>query len=119
MLRGSNLRRGYLWPSILYRSSRGMEWVAFVGTCSGSPIPTAPMSGRGRRSPRSTGPPKRTPRWRVSLHNNAGWARFDAGDYPGAIAEFELAKNAATRWGTPQQVAWADEAFAEAREAGR
>ena len=88
-------------------------------TCSGSPIPTAPMSGRGRRSPRSTGPPKRTPRWRVSLHNNAGWARFDAGDYPGAIAEFELAKNAATRWGTPQQVAWADEAFAEAREAGR
>ena len=76
------------------------------------------MSGRGRRSPRSTGPPTRTPRWRVSLHNNAGWARFDAGDYPGAIAEFELAKNAATRWGTPQQVAWADEALAEAREAG-
>ncbi len=61
----------------------------------------------------------RTLRWRVSLHNNAGWARFDAGDYPGAIAEFELAKDAATRWGTPQQVAWADEALAEAREAGR
>ena len=31
ILPGSNLRRGYLWPSILYRSSRGMEWVAFVG----------------------------------------------------------------------------------------
>ncbi|GAA1962849.1 hypothetical protein [Microbacterium deminutum] len=57
----------------------------------------------------------RTQRWRVGLHNNAGWALFDAEDYAAAVAEFELAKDAATRWGTPQQVAWADEALAEAR----
>ncbi len=60
---------------------------------------------------------ERTQRWRVGLHNNAGWARFDAGDYAAAVAEFELAKGAATRWGTPQQVVWADEALAEARGA--
>ena len=78
------------------------------------------MSGRGQALAALDGTTDaRTLRWRVSLHNNAGWARFDAGDYPGAIAEFELAKDAATRWGTPQQVAWADEALAEAREAGR
>jgi hypothetical protein len=57
----------------------------------------------------------RTQRWRVGLHNNAGWARFDAEDYAAAVSEFELAKDAATRWGTPQQVAWADEALEEAR----
>ena len=55
----------------------------------------------------------RTQRWRVGLHNNAGWARFDAEDYAGAVTEFELAKDAATRWGTPQQIAWADEALDE------
>ena len=59
----------------------------------------------------------RTLRWRVSLHNNAGWTRFDAGDFAGAITEFEFAKDAATRWGTPEQVEWADEALAEARAA--
>ncbi|MEZ3160580.1 hypothetical protein AB1K54_08510 [Microbacterium sp. BWT-B31] len=59
----------------------------------------------------------RTLRWRVSLHNNAGWARFDAGRVAEAIVEFERAKDAATCWGTPQQVAWADEALAEARAA--
>jgi hypothetical protein len=59
----------------------------------------------------------RTLRWHVSLHNNAGWTRFDSGDFAGAIAEFELAKDAATRWGTPQQVDWAEEALAETRAA--
>jgi hypothetical protein len=59
----------------------------------------------------------RTLRWHVSLHNNAGWTRLDSGDVAGAITEFELAKEAATRWGTPQQVEWADEALAEARAA--
>ena len=39
----------------------------------------------------------RTLRWRASLHNNAGWARFDAGDYPGAIAEFERAEGSGRR----------------------
>ena len=33
----------------------------------------------------------RTQRWAGSLHNNAGWARHDAGDYAGALAEFEAA----------------------------
>ncbi|MGU3644991.1 hypothetical protein ACLBXX_08475 [Microbacterium sp. C23T] len=59
----------------------------------------------------------RTLRWNVSLHNNAGWRLFDAGRVEGAITEFEAARDAATRWGTPQQVQWADEALAEAREA--
>ena len=57
----------------------------------------------------------RTQRWRVSLHNNAGWPHVDAERYDEAIAEFEASREAATRWGTPQQVAWADEAIAEAR----
>ena len=57
----------------------------------------------------------RTLRWRVSLHNNSGWAHFDAGHFADALASFERAKDAAIRWGTPQQVVWADEAIAEAR----
>lgn len=57
----------------------------------------------------------RTLRWNVSLHNNTGWRLFDAGRVAEAIAEFETARDAATRWGTPQQVQWADEALAEAR----
>lgn len=59
----------------------------------------------------------RTLRWRVSLHNNAGWDHFDAGRLDEALAEFERAKDAAVRWGTPQQVQWADEAIAEATAA--
>lgn len=59
----------------------------------------------------------RTLRWRVSLHNNAGWAHLDAGRVTEAVASFEQARDAATRWGTPQQVRWADEALAEARQA--
>lgn len=59
----------------------------------------------------------RTLRWNVSLHNNAGWRLFDAGRPDDAITEFESARDAATRWGTPQQVQWADEALAEARAA--
>ena len=58
--------------------------------------PDRAMSGRGQALAALDGTTDaRTLRWRVSLHNNAGWARFDAGDYPGAIAEFELAKDAA------------------------
>ncbi|GAA1995822.1 hypothetical protein [Microbacterium pumilum] len=60
-------------------------------------------------------PDARSQRWRVGLHNNAGWARFDAEDFSGAVAQFELARDAATRWGTPQQIVWADEALEEAR----
>ncbi len=59
----------------------------------------------------------RTLRWRVSLHNNAGWRLFDEGRVDEAITSFEAARDAATRWGTPQQVQWADEALAEVRAA--
>lgn len=59
----------------------------------------------------------RTMRWAVSLHNNAGWTHFDAGRIDDAVAEFERARDAASRWGTAQQVQWADEALAEARAA--
>ena len=57
----------------------------------------------------------RTQRWRVSLHNNAGWAHFDAERYDEASPSSSARRDAATRWGTAQQVAWADEALAEAR----
>jgi tetratricopeptide (TPR) repeat protein len=56
---------------------------------------------------------ERTLRWRVGLHNNRGWARFDAGRYDEALACFVASREAAERWGTPQQVQWADEAIAE------
>ncbi|GAA2975096.1 tetratricopeptide (TPR) repeat protein [Microbacterium terrae] len=59
----------------------------------------------------------RTLRWRVSLHSNAGWGHLDAGRPQEAISAFEAARDAAVRWGTPQQVQWADEALAEARAA--
>lgn len=60
---------------------------------------------------------ERTLRWTVSLHNNAGWRHFDEGRFADAAAEFAHAREAALRWGTPQQVEWADEALAEARTA--
>ncbi|SFS15845.1 hypothetical protein SAMN04487846_3189 [Microbacterium sp. cf046] len=59
----------------------------------------------------------RTLRWNVSLHNNAGWTHFDAGRFAEAVAAFERSRDAAVRWGTAQQVQWADEAIAEARAA--
>ncbi|WP_194396166.1 hypothetical protein [Microbacterium atlanticum] len=59
----------------------------------------------------------RTLRRRVSLHDNTGWRLFDAGRFREAETAFERARDAAIRWGTPQQVAWADEALAEARAA--
>lgn len=61
----------------------------------------------------------RTLRWNVALHNNAGWAHLDAQQYAEAVSSFEAARAAAVKWGTPQHVAWADEALAEARSASR
>ncbi len=57
----------------------------------------------------------RTLRWRVSLYNNLGWWHADSGRPDEALAAFEASRDAAERWGTPQQVAWADEAIAEVR----
>lgn len=45
----------------------------------------------------------RTQRWGVALHNNRGWALFDADDVQGALGEFEAALEAAERYGTPDQ----------------
>lgn len=59
----------------------------------------------------------RTKRWSVSLHNNLGWRLFDDGNAAAALAEFELAADAARDHGTPQQQAWAQEAIDEVRSA--
>ena len=85
-------------------------------TCSRSPIAAhaGEWTARALAVLDGTTDP-RTQRWRVSLHNNAGWTHFDAERYDEAVTEFEASRDAATRWGTPQQVAWADEAIAEAR----
>jgi tetratricopeptide (TPR) repeat protein len=56
---------------------------------------------------------RRAKRWAVSLHNNLGLALFDAGNLTGALAEFELAADAARDYGTPQQRVWAQEAIDE------
>jgi tetratricopeptide (TPR) repeat protein len=55
----------------------------------------------------------RTRRWAVSLNNNAGWGEFEAGRYTEALAEFELAADAARDYGTAQQQVWAQEAIDE------
>lgn len=59
----------------------------------------------------------RTLRWRVSLHSNAGWAHFDARRFADALEHFEAAKDAAIRWGTPEQETWARQALSQARDA--
>ncbi len=56
----------------------------------------------------------RTKRWAGSLHNNAGWARHDAGDYAAALAEFEAAQSAYEVHGTAEQVRVARWAVARA-----
>jgi DNA-binding GntR family transcriptional regulator len=53
------------------------------------------------------------------LHNNLGWALFEAGDLDGALTEMEAAQAAASRCGTEEQIRWADEAVAEVRAAIR
>lgn len=55
----------------------------------------------------------RTKRWGVSLHNNLGWNLFDSGDLTGALAEFELAADAARDVGTPAQQRQAQDAIDE------
>lgn len=59
----------------------------------------------------------RTLRWRVSLHNNLGWTLLDRGEPGLALHSFQDSRDAALRWGTPQQVQWAEDAIAEARAA--
>lgn len=55
----------------------------------------------------------RLQRWRISVHNNLGWTRFDRGDFAAAMREFTLAKDAADRWGTPIQRRHAAQAITE------
>lgn len=59
----------------------------------------------------------RTRRWGISLHNNIGWTRFDAGDLAGALTAFRAAAAWADEVGTEQQKTWAAEAIAEAEAA--
>ena len=42
-------------------------------------------------------------RWGVALHNNLGWTMHDSGRAEAALAEFQLAVDAADRYGTTQQ----------------
>ena len=62
----------------------------------------------------------RTLRWGVALHNNRGWALFDAGDAHAALGEFEAAMEAADRYGTLDQQFAAQWSLARClREVGR
>jgi tetratricopeptide (TPR) repeat protein len=60
---------------------------------------------------------RRTQRWRVALHNNRGWALFDAGELSAALQEFEQALRDAEAYGTEEQRGWAREAIEECLEA--
>ena len=66
---------------------------------------------------RDPAPDRRTQRWRVSLHNNRGWALFDAGELRAALQEFEQALRDAEKYGTEEQRGWAREAIEECLEA--
>lgn len=62
----------------------------------------------------------RTRRWAGSLHNNAGWACHDAGQYTAALRQFEAALDAYSRHGNSEQVRVARWALARAlRSLGR
>jgi tetratricopeptide (TPR) repeat protein len=60
---------------------------------------------------------RRTQRWRVSLHNNRGWALFGDGELTAALQEFEQALRDAEQYGTEEQRGWAREAIEECQEA--
>jgi tetratricopeptide (TPR) repeat protein len=64
-------------------------------------------------------PDDRTRRWLVSLYNNLGCSRSDAGDLDQAMAAFVQAQEWAQRVGTAQQQVWAREAVQECAEAQR
>ena len=73
-------------------------------------------SERGiRRALESTKP--RTQRWLISLNNNIGWSRLDAGHPESALDAFREAAGWADRVGTPQQRVWAQEAIDECEAA--
>jgi tetratricopeptide (TPR) repeat protein len=62
----------------------------------------------------------RTKRWAIALHNNLGWTHHDAGLFPEAFEEFELADAAARAHGTDEQRQLAEWAIARClRSLGR
>ena len=62
----------------------------------------------------------RAKRWAIALHNNLGWLHHDAGLFEEALSEFELADDAAARYGTEEQQQLAQWAIARAlRSLGR
>ena len=56
-------------------------------------------------------------RWRGSLWNNIGWARFEAGDHDGALAAFETALAARREQGKPKETRIAEWSVARALRA--
>ena len=50
-----------------------------------------------------TSPQPAARRWRGSLWNNIGWARFEAGDLDGALAAFQIALEARREQGQPRE----------------
>lgn len=59
----------------------------------------------------------RTRRWLVSLWNNLGWNRFEAGNLGLALDAFRKAARWACEFGTDQQRQWAAEAISECEAA--
>ncbi|WP_037362218.1 tetratricopeptide repeat protein [Nakamurella lactea] len=59
----------------------------------------------------------RTRRWAGALHNNRGWDHYDQQRYPQALADFEQALEVYRRYGSADQVRFAEQAVAEARTA--
>lgn len=57
---------------------------------------------------------RRTRRWEFSLHYNLGWRFFDDDKLAAALAEFELAADAAREYGTEQQQGFAQHAIDQA-----
>jgi tetratricopeptide (TPR) repeat protein len=58
---------------------------------------------------------RRTRRWGYSLRVNLGWRYFDDGNPAAALAEFQLAADAAAEYGTEAQRMHAQQAIDEAR----
>jgi tetratricopeptide (TPR) repeat protein len=59
-----------------------------------------------------TSPDPDARRWRGSLWNNIGWARFEAGDLGGALAAFEMALDARREQGKAKETRVAEWCFA-------
>ncbi len=64
-----------------------------------------------------TSPDPAARRWRGSLWNNVGWARFEAGEYEQALAAFQTALSARREQGRPKETRIAEWCVARAQRA--